>query len=502
MSKRKLITGAALLDKLPHCAGVTRVASAALALVVGGGIGFSYAALPAGLDSRANIATYLDAALPSTTAGSMPSLLSQTGAYSNLSARTPHAGLIPFGVNSALWTDNSLKSRFIGLPYDGTAGAPKIGFTTTGAWTFPNGTVFVKNFDLLVDERVGAANPIRRLETRILVRLSDGGIRGATYKWRLDNSDADIVNSALSDPVTITQANSTTRSQTWFFPSPNQCLICHNADAGLVLGVKTAQLNGDYTYAATGRTDNQLHTFHHLGMFDQAIADPPSSYARMVDVLDASATMEDRVKSYQDANCSHCHRPDGSRPSAARGPLFDMRYDTPLLAPVGTGRIPIVANSGNDGLVRRDIGNSSIHDRDGRVGSGQMPPLARNVPDQRILSLYEQWVNYAYDVLSVTRLTVNSVRLKFNRAVEATTANSATNYAFSGGVTVSKAVQGADPSEVVLTTSTLAANTSYTVTVNRVKEAQAPQNPIWPNTLFQFTAPRSTLESIIYLLLD
>ena len=57
-------------------------------------------------------------------------------------------------------------------------------------------------------------------------------------------------------------------------------------------------------------------------------------------------------------------------------------------------------------------------------------------------------------------------------------------------------------SEVVLTTSTLAANTSYIVTVNRVKEAQAPQNPIWPNTLFQFTSPRSALESIIFFLLD
>ena len=474
------------------------MASGSLAFALVGGVGLSYAALPAGLDGRANIAAYLDDALPKTTAGSMPPLLSQTGAYSNLSARTPHAGLIPYAGNSALWTDASLKSRFIGLPYDGTAGAPKIGFAPTGAWTFPDGTVFVKNFDLVVDERVGAANPVRRLETRILVRLVNGGIRGATYKWRPDNSDADIVPNGLNESVTITEANNTTRTQTWAYPSPAQCLICHNAEAGLVLGVKTAQQNGDYTYPATGRTDNQLHTFHHLGMFDQAIADPPSSYTRMVDVLDTSATMEDRVKSYQDANCAHCHRPDG------RGPLFDMRYESPILAPVGANRIPIVANSGEDGLVRRNILNSSIHARDGSVGAGQMPPLARNVPDQRILALHDQWVNYAYDVLSVTRLTVNSVRLKFNRAVEAVTANSATNYAFSGGVTVSQAVQGTDPSEVVLTTSTLAASTAYSVTVNRVKEAQAPQNPIWPNTQFQFTTPvrPTSMEMIIYLLLD
>ena len=173
-----------------------------------------------------------------------------------------------------------------------------------------------------------------------------------------------------------------------------------------------------------------------------------------------------------------------------------MRYDTPILAPVGAGRIPIVANSGRDGLVRHNIPNSSIHERDSIVGFQQMPPLARNVPDQRILALYDQWVNYAYDVLSVTRLTRNSVRLKFNRAVDAVTVNAPSNYAFTGGVTVSQAVQGIDPSEVVLTTSTLAASTSYTVTVNRVKEAQAPQNPIWPNTQFQFTTPPATVPGV------
>ena len=34
------------------------------------------------------------------------------------------------------------------------------------------------------------------------------------------------------------------------------------------------------------------------------------------------------------------------------------------------------------------------------------------------------------------------------------------------------------------------------MTVNRVKEAQAPQNPIWPNTLFQFTTPPATVPGV------
>ncbi len=474
--------------------------AAGLATAIVGVIGLSYATGQAGLNGRNPFPAYLagagTVALPTTTAGSMPSLLSQTGAFSNTAARIPDAGLIPYDVNSALWTDGSLKSRYMGVPYDGTpGGSPTVGFTPTGAWTFPNGTVIVKNFDLVVDERVGASNPIRRVETRILIRYSESGvekIRGATYKWRADNSDADIVtnNNGLNEDIVITQANSTTRTQQWLFPGPSQCLICHNTKSGLVLGPKTAQLNGNLTYAATGRTDNQLHTWHELGMFDQPIADPPTQYARMVDVNDTSATMEDRVKSYQDSNCSHCHRP-GDSISAARGPLFDMRYDTPILAPEA-GRIPIVANSGTDGLIRRNINDSSIHDRDSRTGFQQMPPLARNVPDQRILTLYSQWVNYAFDVTAATATSLSSVTLQFDRALEPVSAATPSNYALNNGVTVLQATLGANPSVVTLTTSTMTANVTYRATVNRVKELAAPQNPIWPNTEKTFVAPAPT----------
>ena len=42
---------------------------------------------------------------------------------------------------------------------------------------------------------------------------------------------------------------------------------------------------------------------------------------------------------------------------------------------------------------------------------------------------------------------------------------------------------------MLLTTSTLSFSTSYIVTVNRVRESAAPQNPIWPNTVAAFVAP-------------
>lgn len=455
-----------------------------------------------GLDSRAPFPPYMNGILPSDDVAPMPALLSQTGVFINTASRTPHPGLVPYELNSPLWSDGSAKQRWIGIPFDGTVGSPgspKIGFSETDFWTFPNGTVIVKNFDLLVNDQT---NTVRRLETRILIRYSDNGvqkIRGASYRWRTDNLDADIVNPAdgldVTEDIAVSRANWPAQ-QTWLYPRPDQCLRCHNDNAGLVLGIKTAQLNRDHSYlqpSGPDRIDSQLRTFNHLGMLDPPIPDAPSypQFAKMVAIEDTTATLENRARSYIAANCSHCHRPGG------QGPTYDMRYDTPIL------ETNIISNGLSGGLIRDD-GDDNNHDsrlyiRDSiRVFGAPyfrdpMPPLARNVPDQRVLDVYDQWVNYDYDVMSATRLSPTQVRVQFNRPIEAASATASSNYELDNGAAVTQVTADSDPAAVILTTSTLALSTTYAVTINRVKEAQAPQNPIWPNTMVSFTTPGPTV---------
>ena len=457
---------------------------------------FFYAGLAAavtpGLDTRAPIGAYLNGVLPTAATDPMPQFLSQTGAFTDTATRTPHPGLVPYALNSPLWTDGANKSRFIALPFDGTIGSaasPKIGFNETGSWTFPNGTVIVKNFDMVIDEQVGTT---RRLETRLLVRNADGTLRGATYKWNVGETDAVRIDVPTNETLTITLANNTTRMQSYLYPGPDQCLRCHNTNAGLVLGIKTAQLNGDVLYTQTNRTDNQLHTFSHLGMLSTQLADTATypAYAKMVGVTDTSATLENRVRSYLSSNCGHCHRGPGN----GEGPLFDARYETTILQ-------QNIANpsDGFGALIRRNLAASRLYVRDSVTVTpnvpppiSPMPPLARNIPDPALLATYAEWVNDAYDIATVTALSRTQVRVQFNRAVEPVSAADATNYAINGA-TVFQAALTADPSVVLLTTSSLAGSGNYNVTVNRVKDAATPQNPIWPNSVAAFVAPAATV---------
>jgi hypothetical protein len=276
---------------------------------------------PYGLSEREPVMSYLN--MPEQYPGSLPPTLSQTGAFTDTPSLTANPGLIPYGVIVPFWSDTAVKTRWLAVPTtDGTA-ADQIGFAPTGEWTFPNGTVFVKHFELITDYR-DLQSPRRRLETRLLVRSSNGGVYGVTYKWRPDNSDADLLKVSQTEKIVVTNADATTWTQSWYYPSPGDCLTCHARNANYVLGVKTRQLDADFVYPS-GQSDNQLRALNHLGLFNPAIEESAiPGFSHLEALTNASASWEDRARSYIDSNCAQCHRPGGI------GPSFDARWDTAL----------------------------------------------------------------------------------------------------------------------------------------------------------------------------
>lgn len=308
----------------------------------------------------------------------LPTRLSDLHAFTDLAGLIPAAGIIPYGVNAPLWSDGALKQRWISVPRN-----ERIAFSSTGNFSFPAGTVFIKNFNLTVNETNGAT---RRLETRCIVRDSNNGVYGITYKWRPDGSDADLVSAPMTENIEITTARGE-RTQTWYYPGPLDCLVCHNPNSGGVLGVNARQLNGPFTYA-TGITDNQLRTWNHIGLFNAQDEASLTNAPRLVSVDDARYPLEYRVRSYLDSNCAQCHQPNG-----AAG-YFDARFSTPL----AEQRLidgPL-ANSLSDPDARvispGDLSNSVLYERINRLGALQMPPLARNVVNTNAVNAVAEWI--------------------------------------------------------------------------------------------------------------
>jgi len=321
-----------------------------------------------------------------------PATLSATQAFSNLSTLTTAPGIVPLSVNSALWSDGSEKLRWIAVPNDGApyTAAETVGFAPTGEWSFPVGTVTIKHFELPISE----INPAlkRRLETRFIVRTQSGWY-GLTYRWRADGSEADLVPSGGADAeITITQSNGSTRVQTWNFPSRENCMGCHNSTAGFALGVNTRQLNGNHTYSPTGITANQIATWSSIGLFSNApTADQISGFAKMTPIHNASASLEHRMRSYLDANCSHCHHPGGVLRST-----WDARFDTPLALQGIVNGIPEggFGIAGSRVILPGDKDKSLLYIRMNDIWNPQvqMPPLARNIRHDAAISVLTQWI--------------------------------------------------------------------------------------------------------------
>jgi uncharacterized repeat protein (TIGR03806 family) len=319
--------------------------------------------------------------MPREAGGKIPPLLSQTGVFSDTAKRIANPGLIPYDINVAFWSDGADKSRWIAVP-DG-----QIVFSPTGEWRFPPGTVFVKSFDLPTDAANRGAR--RRLETRLLVRDSSGGVYGVVYKWRPDGSDADLLASSETESIPVRSANGEVQSQSWYYPSRRDCLTCHTAVAGGVLGVKTRQLNRPFAYPS-GVTDNELRAWNHLGLFAPAFKDEEvRNFTALAAADDPARSLQDRARSYLDANCAQCHRPGGTVAN------FDARYDTPLEKQELIDG-PVLIDQGIDRprvISPHDIWRSIAYMRIDTVGDIKMPPLARETIDQKGVRLLGDWIN-------------------------------------------------------------------------------------------------------------
>jgi uncharacterized repeat protein (TIGR03806 family) len=309
-----------------------------------------------------------------------PKRLSDTGCVEKSDPTKPAAGLIPYGVNSALWSDDADKGRWVAIPAGKT-----IVVKDDGHWDLPVGTVAVKEFR--VKDKL--------VETRLLVHHSEpDDWVGYSYAWRPDGKDADLVDEDSKRVcVENLQPNCPDENpdgQMWVYPSRMQCLGCHGENPGRSLGLETAQLNRLFLYP-NGKYANQIATFAKVGLLATSNIDPKSlpAYANPADPK--SGTLSERARSYLQSNCAHCHRPGATMEST-----LDFRYTTPLRE---MNACDVKANKNNFGdsnakLLAPGDGESSIVFRRTNTNSPflRMPQIGRSIIDPVGSRLVGEWI--------------------------------------------------------------------------------------------------------------
>ena len=87
------------------------------------------------------------------------------------------------------------------------------------------------------------------------------------------------------------------QSSALFLPGPEDCAFCHREAAGRAPGVRTGQLNGDFTYGAV--RDNQLRALNNIGFFTRDIGPSQDQWARWPNPLDERTPNSEHDRIYR-----------------------------------------------------------------------------------------------------------------------------------------------------------------------------------------------------------
>ncbi|HXH20051.1 MAG TPA: SO2930 family diheme c-type cytochrome [Chitinophagales bacterium] len=324
--------------------------------------------------------------LPADNVESMPyPNLSDYGFFTGEMKRLePAARVIPYDLNTPLFSDYAGKARFIYIP----AGKQAV-YNSDDVFDFPVGTIFIKTFYFQHDLR-NPSSGRTFVETRLIIRKS-AGWEAASYVWNDSQTEAAYYVAGKNVNVSWLHYDGSTRSTLYHIPNKNECKGCHNDSEILVpIGPKARNINKDYSYS--DGVMNQLEKWASAGILSGA---PAAAAAPRVPVWDDATTgsLNDRARAYLDINCAHCHHERG--PANSSGLL--LTYDEANPTALGICKPPVAAGTGSGGLKYNIVpGKPDVSIMIYRMNSAEpdvaMPELARSVIHSEGVQLIRDWI--------------------------------------------------------------------------------------------------------------
>ncbi|NNE69321.1 MAG: hypothetical protein HKN29_03030 [Rhodothermales bacterium] len=317
-------------------------------------------------------------------------LLSQYGFFEGrLADLSPAARVLPYDLNSPLFTDYAYKARFVWMP-EGTSAE----YTESHVLDFPEGAVLIKNFYYPLDETDPSLGR-RILETRLLINRSEEW-EAVGYIWNEEQTDA--VREVIGDIQQVSWVDSQGLSRTidYIIPNRNQCKSCHLAgDRQIPIGPKVRNLNKPFAYP-DGEM-NQLAKWASVGYLTGF--EPEAAHARASQWDDPAENLHDRALSYLDINCGHCHNPSGSANTSG----LNLVSGAPMDIALGIYKAPVSAGGGTGGRSYSIVPGHPdesimVYRMDSTDPAEMMPELGRGQIHEEGVALIREWIAQMPDV--------------------------------------------------------------------------------------------------------
>ncbi|UUO07771.1 right-handed parallel beta-helix repeat-containing protein [Blastopirellula sp. J2-11] len=315
---------------------------------------------------------------------SAPKRLSEWGLFvGDGSSQQPVDGVIPYDLNTPLFSDYASKYRFIRLPK-----AASIDWRDDDVLDFPVGTVIAKTFAYPTDMRdLDAGQTL--LETRIQIRKETGWY-GFAYIWNDEQNEAMLSLGGGEINASWIHTNGARRTNQYRVPNANECLNCHRNDREFTpLGPTARNLNREFAYPHGG--ENQLSHWSARGWLSNA--PPEARRPRLADFQDPTGDIDRRARAYLEVNCAHCHNPTGTAStsgldlrSAQTDPFQYGVWKPPVAAGQGAGdrKYDIVPGHPEASILMRRLESSQ--------SAIQMPPIAHEIVHDEGVRIIRQWI--------------------------------------------------------------------------------------------------------------
>ena len=314
-------------------------------------------------------------------ADSFPEKLSEFEFFLDDSAQLPDDKVIPYELISTLFSDYSYKQRWVYVPNN-----KKAEYVENWVFDFPTGSALIKTFYYPVDERAPELGK-QLLETRLLLR-KESGWEAVSYAWNEEQNEAYKKIAGKTINASWTDFMGEEKSVRYRVPNVNQCKECHDADDQISpIGPKARNINKELDFK--DGEFNQLVYWMNREIIDEY----PMDLVSPVDWLDETKDINDRVRSYLDVNCGHCHSPTGNANSTGLYLHLNETRDINLgvfKKPVATGR----GSGGNKySIVPGKPEESILLYRMQSMDPGvMMPESGRALTHEEAVEMIREWI--------------------------------------------------------------------------------------------------------------